>query len=242
VTPRWDAARAALRAQDAAWLTLVAAFLLVPLAMIVARGVPGLFEMPAQVWRAAGYSLAVALGSTVLTVALALPLASRGGEVLAVSAIAVSPLVLGTGLFLILRPVASPGDVALPVTAAVNALMALPFALRVIRPELEAVRSDYGRLCLSLGLTGRWFWTRVALPRLRRPLGFAAGLTAALSAGDLGVIALFADPERATLPLQMYRLMGAYRMEAAAGAALLLLAMSLALFWAFDRGGRVARA
>jgi thiamine transport system permease protein len=40
----------------------------------------------------------------------------------------------------------------------------------------------------------------------------------------------------------MYRLMGAYRMEAAAGAALLLLAMSLALFWAFDRGGRVARA
>jgi thiamine transport system permease protein len=242
VTPRWDAARAALRAQDAAWLTLVAAFLLVPLAMIVARGVPGLFEMPAQVWRAAGYSLAVALGSTVLTVALALPLASRGGEVLAVSAIAVSPLVLGTGLFLILRPVASPGDVALPVTAAVNALMALPFALRVIRPELEAVRGDYGRLCLSLGLTGRWFWTRVALPRLRRPLGFAAGLTAALSAGDLGVIALFADPERATLPLQMYRLMGAYRMEAAAGAALLLLAMSLALFWAFDRGGRVARA
>lgn len=240
VTPRWDAARPWLRAQDAAWLALVAAFLLLPLAMIVARGLPGLLEMPPQVWRAAGFSLAVALTSTALALALALPLASRAGEGLAVAAIAVSPLVLGTGLFLILRPVASPGAVALPVTAAVNALMALPFALRVIRPELEAVRADYGRLCLSLGLRGRWFWTRVALPRLRRPLGFAAGLTAALSVGDLGVIALFADPERATLPLQMYRLMGAYRMEAAAGAALLLLAMSLALFWVFDRGGRGA--
>jgi thiamine transport system permease protein len=57
--------------------------------------------------------------------------------------------------------------------------------------------------------------------------------------GDLGVIALFADPDRATLPLQVYRLMGSYQMEAAAGAAVLLLMLSLGLFWVFDRGGRV---
>lgn len=57
--------------------------------------------------------------------------------------------------------------------------------------------------------------------------------------GDLGVIALFSDPERATLPLQMYRLMAAYRMDDAAGAALLLLILALAVFWLFDRGGRV---
>ena len=56
--------------------------------------------------------------------------------------------------------------------------------------------------------------------------------------GDLGVIALFADPEHATLPLQMYRLMGAYQMEAAAGAGLLLVMLSLGLFWIFDKGGR----
>jgi thiamine transport system permease protein len=53
------------------------------------------------------------------------------------------------------------------------------------------------------------------------------------------VIALFADPSQATLPLQLYRLMAAYRMEQAAGAALLLLILSLGLFWLFDRGGRV---
>ena len=57
--------------------------------------------------------------------------------------------------------------------------------------------------------------------------------------GDLGVIALFADPQSATLPLQIYRLMGAYRMGDAAGAALLLMLISFSLFWAFDRGGRV---
>jgi thiamine transport system permease protein len=85
-----------------------------------------------------------------------------------------------------------------------------------------------------------WVWTtRIVLPRLRRPLGFAAGLAAALSMGDLGVIALFAGDAQETLPLAMYRLMGAYRMEAASGAALILLALSFALFWICDRGGRI---
>jgi len=80
------------------------------------------------------------------------------------------------------------------------------------------------------------------LPLLRRPIGFASGLTAALSAGDLGVIALFADPEKPTLPLMIYQLRGAYRTDAASGAALLLAVLSLTLFWLLDRGGRRAAA
>ena len=74
--------------------------------------------------------------------------------------------------------------------------------------------------------------------RLRPQIGFAAGLAAALSMGDLGVIALFADAQIATLPLQIYRLMGAYQMQAAAGGALLLLLLSMGVFWILDRGGR----
>lgn len=77
------------------------------------------------------------------------------------------------------------------------------------------------------------------LPRLKRPLGFGAGLAAAFSMGDLGVIALFSAPGQGTLPLEMYRLMGSYRTDDAQGAALLLMALTLAVFWLFDRGGRV---
>ncbi|MWD29606.1 thiamine/thiamine pyrophosphate ABC transporter permease ThiP [Aquicoccus sp. SCR17] len=236
---RQDARGAVARAVDAAAIGLAAAFLLLPLAMILSRGALGLAELPASVWQAAGHSILVALASTLLCVALALPLAGRLGDVIGLAGIAVSPLVIGTGLFLLVRPYANPFTLALPVTALVNALMSLPFALRALGPEVAQIRADYDRLAQSLGLTGWRWWARVALPRLRRPLGFAAGLAAALSMGDLGVIALFADPDRATLPLQMYRLMGAYRMEAAHGAALLLLALSLGLFWVFDRGGRV---
>jgi len=238
VVPRWDTGGTA-RVLDVVWIALAALFLLVPLATVVWRGVPGLMMLGPEVWQAAGHSMLVALGSTALCLLWALPLATRTGEVIGLAGIALSPLVLGTGLFLILRPVVNPVDLALPVTALVNALVSLPFALRILRPEAETIRRDYARLRAALGLTG-WAWLRhVLLPRLRRPLGFAAGLTAALSMGDLGVIALFADPDNATLPLKVYGLMGAYRMEAAAGAALLLLTLSLGLFWGFDRGGRV---
>lgn len=238
VVPRWDGRSMAARIGDALWIALAAGFLLVPLAAVILRGLPGLMLLSVDTLIAAGHSLAVALVSSALCLAWALPLATRRGELLALPAIAISPLVLGTGLFLMLRPLVNPFDMALPVTALVNALMALPFALRILRPEAEAVEHDFGRLRASLRMT-RMAWLRLVwLPRLRRPMGFAAGLTAALAMGDLGVIALFADPDRATLPLQVYRLMGSYQMEAAAGAALLLLGLSLGLFWLFDRGGR----
>ncbi len=60
--------------------------------------------------------------------------------------------------------------------------------------------------------------------------------------GDLGVIALFAGDHQATLPLVVQQLAGAYRIEAAAAAALILVTLSFALFWVFDAGGRRAAA
>ncbi|SIO48672.1 thiamine transport system permease protein [Rhodovulum sp. ES.010] len=246
---RWDADSRALRLQDTAWLALAGLFLILPLAMILLRGIGGVAALPPSVWQAALRSLAVALGSAALTLALALPMAvaaarlgrARGAALQAAGtlSIAASPLVMGTGLFILLYPVADPVALALPVTALVNAAMSLPFALRALVPAVAETEAGFGRLADSVGMTGMARLRLVLLPRLRRPIGFALGLSAALSMGDLGVIALFADPSQATLPLQLYRLMGAYRMEAAAGAALVLLALSLALFWVFDRGGRV---
>ncbi|WP_413876542.1 thiamine/thiamine pyrophosphate ABC transporter permease ThiP [Albidovulum sp.] len=243
---RWDAGAPALRALDTALIGLAALFLAAPLAAVVLSGAPRLAGLPAPVWQAAARSVVVSAASTLLTLTLALPIAlavakKRRGRILesvGMLPLATSALVTGTGLFLILRPLASPATLALPVTVAVNAVMALPFALRSLIPAARDLEEGYGRLAQSLGMSGAARLRLLTLPRLRRPLGFAAGLTAALSMGDLGVIALFADADRATLPLQLYRLMGAYRMADAAGAAVLLLALSLAAFWILDRGGR----
>jgi thiamine transport system permease protein len=172
---------------------------------------------------------------------MALALALRGGALAQVAGalpLAASAFVLGTGLLLALRPVLTPGAAALPVAALADALLALPFALRAVSPALAEVEARHGRLADSLGLTGLSRLRIVVLPLLRPVLAFAAGLTAALSVGNLGVIALFAGEGQATLPLLMARLMGAYRMDAAAGVGLVILTLALGLFWLLDRGGR----
>ena len=234
------------RIADTFAIGLALTFILTPLAAIAANGLPGIASLPPEVWSAAARSLAIALPATALTTTIALALAlahARSSRLPAIAAtlpLAVSSLVLGTGLFLALRPFVSPSTLALPVTVAVNTLLALPFAFRILAPEAATLHNDYHRLASSLNLTpaARLRW--VTLPRLARPTGFAAGLSAALAMGDLGVIALFADGNTATLPLAIHRLMGAYRMDDAAAAALLLVTISLALFWAFDTAGRHA--
>jgi thiamine transport system permease protein len=239
---RWDSTGRAAIVGDTVIIALAALFLLLPLAMVVGRGAAGLGDLPAAAGPALLCSLAVAAVSTCLTLALALALALRRnwwvGPVGALP-LAASPLVMGTGLFVIIYPLANPTLLALPVTALVNAVLALPFALRIIAPAVAQIEASYGPLADTLGLAGSARLRWLILPRLRRPLGFAAGLAAALSMGDLGVIALFAGDGQATLPLVMYRLMGSYRMEAAAGVGLLLLGATLTVFWLCDRGGRV---
>ena len=245
VMPRWDARAGVQRVMDALVIGFAAGFLLVPLAAVILRGVMGLPAMPATVYLAAGTSIAVALSSIIVLLALALPMAGwiagrKGGglEAVGLLGLAASPLMIGTGWFIVINPYADPFDFALPVTVLVNAMMALPFALRILVPPMRDAVETFGRLSAMLGVRGWALWRILLLPRLRRQIGFAAGLTGALSMGDLGVIALFADPDRVTLPLQMVRLMGAYQMDAAAGAALVLLVLSLGVFWMCDKGGR----
>lgn len=230
---------------DGLAIAAAALFLLAPLAAVIVPGLAGLSGLPQSVWGAAGRSVVMALASAGLCVALALAIAlgaTRRGwvETAGMLPLVASPLVLGTGLWLILRGAVSPDALALPVTALVNAVMALPFALRALIPAARAVESDYGRLAASLGITGAARLRLVTLPRMARPLGFAGGLAAALAMGDLGVITLFGSGNRTTLPMELYLLMGRYRMADAAGAALLLMAISFALFWLFDKGARRA--
>ncbi|MDA5095037.1 thiamine/thiamine pyrophosphate ABC transporter permease ThiP [Aliiroseovarius sp. KMU-50] len=241
---RWDSTPMQ-RGLDVISISFAALFLVLPLSMILMNGVPGLASLPGDVWWAALRSISVALGSAALTLALALPIAAyavrRGSRLIegvGYLTIAASPLVIGTGLFIVIFPFMRPSDLALPVTALVNAAMSLPFALRIIAPAMAQVERNYGPLADGLGLVGVTRLRLIWLPRLRRQIGFSLGLAAALSMGDLGVIAMFANPEIATLPLQLYRLMSAYRMADAAAAAVLLLGLSLLLFWIFDRGGR----
>jgi thiamine transport system permease protein len=235
----------ALLVQDLLAIAGAAAFLLTPIGAIVARGLPALPDLSPAIWRACATSLGLAVASTLLTLALALPLSlaaprHRWAEGAAMLPMVASSLVLGTGLFLIARPFVNPATLALPVTLLANAALSLPFVVRLLIPEVRVLQADYDRLAASLNLRGLARLRLLTLPRLARPLGFGAGLSAAFSMGDLGVITLFSDGETRTLPLALFQLMGAYRMDQAAAAACLLMTITFALFWACDRIGHHA--
>ncbi|NRA98949.1 MAG: ABC transporter permease subunit [Rhodobacteraceae bacterium] len=233
---------------DATVVAVAVVFFMAPLLSIVVRGAPHLPDLPSSIWLASLNSLLVALAAALMAVlgALGVVLAAAYGatvagttlRILAYLPLALSPLVLGTGLFLAINPYIDPRDVALPVAATVNAAVTLPFAVGILHPVLLRTESQYANLADSVGLTG---WSRfrdLYFPASRPALGFSAGLAAALSIGDLSVIALFTGADVTTLPMQVYRLMGAYRMEDAVAASLWLLLLSLFVFWVFDWWGR----
>ena len=96
-------------------------FLGIPLVWVLVDGISGQSGLPLAVWTAALYSGFVALGTTAICLVIVFSLLNRNSEVLATLGIAVSPIVLGAGLFLIRRPFVNPFDIGLIVTLRVNA-------------------------------------------------------------------------------------------------------------------------
>ena len=214
-------------------------FILTPISVIFFFGSAGIFSLPPSVFKAAILSVQIALLSSFMSVFLGLCLTTKIGEVVGSLGIAVSPIVMGAGTFLMLKNFGNPYLLAIPVTATVNALISLPFVIRILKPPAEEIRTEFDNLSRAIGLAGiYWIWW-VYLRRLKRPIGFSLGLAAALSMGDLGVIVLFGSGEIATLPLKIYQLMGSYRSEEALASALLLSLLAFGSFAVFDRIGRM---
>jgi len=257
---RPDTAARAVRIWDFAALVAGAGLIVPPLMAVLVYGIAGWRSLvDLHVLRATATSFAIAGPAALLSVGWAVALAAaaravrpgvgwRGAARRLVSlpaalALAVPPVGLSAGLFVVLRPVADPFALAVPLIVWVNALLALPFVLRQIEPPLMLSGERYGRLADSLGVRG---WSRLRLvdwPLLRAPLLAAFAIAAALSFGDLGVAAFFGTGNVVTLPLLLYERMGAYRMSDAASVSLLLAVLVFALFSAAQRwsGEAIAR-
>ncbi len=153
----------------------------------------------------------------------------------------VPPIVIAAGWFIALRTVTNVYDAAPYLVITVNAAMAMPFAARLIHPAMLAAEERNGRLCAHLGLAGMARWRLVTWPVLRAPLVAALAFALALSLGDLGVIALFGSEQVQTMPYLIMQRMGAYRTQDAAGLALILMVMTMALMLAAEHFARRSR-
>lgn len=141
----------------------------------------------------------------------------------------VPSLVMATGLFLLLRTFGLGVELGYYVVVWVNAVMALPFVLRVLLPVLYQQERRYLLVYASLGIRG---WQRFLLewPLVRQAFGQACAYAIILSLGDMGVIALFGSQGLLSLPLYLFQLIGSYRLEQGACVAVLLILLCMLLF------------
>jgi len=143
-------------------------------------------------------------------------------------------LVLATGLFLLLRAFGFSFQSSYWVVVWVNAVMALPFVLRVLMPVLYQQEKRFRNVYLSLGIYG-WSRFKIEWPLIRKSIAQAVGYALLLSLGDMGVIALFGSQGLISLPLYLFQLVGSYRLEEGACIAVILISLCLILFYLVTR-------
>lgn len=233
-------------------LALAISFVVAPLVAIFVAGLEAnlvAIVVRQSVQRAALTSLVLGILAATLAVALAWALTSarwalsqrpaqsplellldQGASLVLV----VPPIVIGSGWFMLLRTSTDVLALAPVMVVTVNAVMAMPFAMRAIRPVHDAAAARHDRIAAQLGIGG---WNRFRLidwPSMRRAVATAFVFALALSLGDLGVIALFGSDAVQTLPYVLLASMGSYRTADAAGIALILGLLCLGLMFLSD--------
>ena len=136
---------------------------------------------------------------------------------------------LGTAAFIVLRSLGDAFAYAFWVVVLANTMLALPFSVRVLEGRMIQAFRNHDRVAGSLGIGGWSRWRLLTLPVLEREIGIVLGLSAAVSIGDLGVIALFASDALQTLPWLLYQTAGRYQVEEAKVLALCLLLLAVGL-------------
>ena len=241
--PRFDGQARIGRSADIAVIAMGLLLLLPPLTSLVASGLANITASPALL-RASTTSLAIGIAAASVAFAFAWALASaaarsstwsRTAQLAVLAAWIVPPAVLATGWFIALRSAASSTGLAAALVIGMNALMALPFAYQTLAPAMAAAARRHDRLCANLGIAGWNRFRRVDLPSLRRPALLGLMMAFIVALGDLTAIALFGSQDLVTLPALIYRQMGSYRFDEAAGTALVLALLVLALVTLAER-------
>ena len=240
------------RIADSTLIVLALLLLLPPLLAVIVDGFNlSLLRVLSEpvLWQAVWTSLRIALAAGILCVVLTMMLlwssrelrarerqiAGQAMELSGMLILAMPGIVLATGFFLLFNSSIGVPTSADGIVIFTNALMAIPYALKVLENPMRDLTARYSVLCQSLGMQGFQRLRVVELPALKRPLAQALAFACVLSIGDFGVVALFGNDDFRTLPFYLYQQIGAYRSQDGAVTALLLLLLCFALFTVIEK-------
>lgn len=240
------------RVADTLLIALALLLMLPPLLAVIIDGINsnlGQVLLQPPLWQTLWTSVRIALIAGILCVVLTMMLlwssrelrarnAVLAGQTLEMSGmliLAMPGIVLATGFFLLFNNTIGLPESADGIVIFANALMAIPYALKVLETPMRDITARYSRLCQSLGLEGMNRLKVVELRALKRPIAQALAFACVLSIGDFGVVALFGNDDFRTLPFYLYQQIGSYRSQDGAVTALLLLLLCFLLFTVIEK-------
>lgn len=89
-----------------------------------------------------------------------------------------------------------------------QALVAIPFVVRVVAPTLRAIDERQREAAALLGASPGRVRREIDLPVVGRGLAVGAGFAFAISLGEFGATVFLARPDRPTLPVAIFRFLG----------------------------------
>ncbi len=90
----------------------------------------------------------------------------------------------------------------------VQALVAIPFVVRIVAPTLRAIDERQREAAAVLGASPGRVRREIDLPVAGRAFGVAAGFAFAISLGEFGATVFLARPDSPTLPVAIFRFLG----------------------------------
>nr|WP_274387821.1 iron ABC transporter permease [Salsipaludibacter albus] len=119
-----------------------------------------------------------------------------------------------------------------------QALVAIPFVVRILVPALEAIDDRLRQAAAVLGASPTGTWRHVDLPILFRSATVAAGFAFAISLGEFGATVFIARATSPTIPVAIYRLLGqpgAINLGRAMAMSCILMVVTIVVVAAVDR-------
>ncbi|SCX81209.1 ABC transporter permease [Desulfoluna spongiiphila] len=142
----------------------------------------------------------------------------------------VSSVVLGLGYFKCLALFFPDYSGSRAAVVAAHVVVTYPFVLRAVSASLKRISPSLPQAARTLGAGPfRTFFT-VELPLIRSGLVGGACFAFALSMGEINATLILAQADTVTIPLALYRLIGAYRYFAACALGALLMGLCVACF------------
>ena len=167
-------------------------------------------------WEAVVNSIVYAAAATVVAVVVgglaAFAVADTRGprmlDGLVLLPLGVSAVMLGLGFLIAFDTDPLDFRAARWIVPVAQALVAIPFVVRIVAPTLRSIDPHQREAAALLGASPGRVRREIDLPIVSRGLAVAAGFAFAISLGEFGATVFLARPDRPTLPVAIFRFLG----------------------------------